>query len=203
MKRYLLLICLSILSILSIHIPVQADDNRPVLLVYDSENVYYNGSKKIDSVQRMLTADGLKVKTVMLENYRSGELSDNKYWGVVTLINWQEADLSNDSFTHDRAKFSGTKLHIGPNLQDDELEGLHAKKGMIIKQQLTLSDDGITEQIPYTNRMEYLVDVAGSDKYGVLNTQNVGNQKTLPYGVKVDSNAFLPFWNTSGLAINC
>lgn len=115
MKRYLLLICLSILSILSIHIPVQADDNRPVLLVYDSENVYYNGSKKIDSVQRMLTADGLKVKTVMLENYRSGELSDNKYRGVVTLINWQEADLSNDSFTHDRAKFSGTKLHIGPN----------------------------------------------------------------------------------------
>ncbi|WP_241690668.1 hypothetical protein [Ligilactobacillus salivarius] len=203
MKRYLLLICLSILSILSIHIPVQADDNRPVLLVYDSENIYYNGSKKIDSVQRMLTADGLKIKTVMLENYRSGELSDNKYRGVVTLINWQEADLSNDSFTHDRAKFSGTKLHIGPNLQDDELEGLHAKKGMIIRQQLTLSDDGITEQIPYTNRMEYLVDVAGSDKYGVLNTQNVGNQKTLPYGVKVDSNAFLPFWNTSGLAVNC
>ncbi|MYZ25594.1 hypothetical protein FYL22_01420 [Lactobacillus salivarius] len=74
---------------------------------------------------------------------------------------------------------------------------------MIIRQQLTLSDDGITEQIPYTNRMEYLVDVAGSDKYGVLNTQNVGNQKTLPYGVKVDSNAFLPFWNTSGLAVNC
>ena len=203
MKRYLLLICLSILSILSIHIPVQADDNRPVLLVYDSENVYYNGSKKIDSVQRMLTADGLKIKTVMLENYRSGELSDNKYRGVVTLINWQEADLSNDSFTHDRAKFSGTKLHIGPNLQDDELEGLHAKKGMIIRQQLTLSDDGITEQMPYTNRMEYLVDVAGSDKYGVLNTQNVGNQKTLPYGVKVDSNAFLPFWNTNGLAVNC
>ncbi|WP_347132169.1 hypothetical protein [Ligilactobacillus salivarius] len=113
---------------MSIHIPVQADDNRPVLLVYDSENIYYNGSKKIDSVQRMLTADGLKIKTVMLENYRSGELSDNKYRGVVTLINWQEADLSNDSFTHDRAKFSGTKLHIGPNLQDDELEGLHAKK---------------------------------------------------------------------------
>lgn len=188
---------------MSIHIPVQADDNLPVLLVYDSENVYYNGSKKIDSVQRMLTADGLKVKTVMLENYRSGELSDNKYRGVVTLINWQEADLSNDNFTHDRAKFSGTKLHIGPNLQDDELEGLRAKKGMIIRQQLTLSDNRITEQIPYTNRMEYLVDVADSDKYGVLNTQNVGNQKTLPYGVKVDNNAFLPFWNTSGLAVNC
>lgn len=75
-------------------------------------------------------------------------------------------------------------MHIGPNLQDDELEGLHAKKGMIIKQQLTLSDDGITEQIPYTNRMEYLVDVAGSDKYGVLNTQNVGNQKLYHMGSK-------------------
>lgn len=182
---------------------VHAADQRPVLLVYDSANVYYDGTKTIDSVQRMLTADGLAVKTVRLANYRQGELNDAAYRGVVTLINWPAAGLSNPRFNTDRAHFSGIKLHIGPNLQADELVDLHAKKGMLIRQQLTLTAHKITEQLPYTDRMEYLAGGAQRDEYGQLNTQNVGQQKILPYGVKVGQNAFLPFWRTNGLAVNC
>ncbi|MFT8458739.1 MAG: hypothetical protein ABF804_09150 [Liquorilactobacillus ghanensis] len=173
-----------------------------VLVVYDSKNTYYNGEKTIDSLQRMLTALGMKTTTTTINNYRQGTLENGGYKAVITLINWNYVNFSNQAFITDRRNFQGNKIHIGQNLQADEAHGLQANVGKLVRQQLMFKNDEVREQLPYTDSMEILNNIKGNYlTFGQLELQSNEHAKIIPFGVINNNNAYLPFWKTTGLGL--
>lgn len=177
-----------------------ATTNNRVLLVYDSKNTTNQDQKKIDVLQRTLTAMNLRVKTVKESRYRAGELSGD-YVGVITMINWRQANLVNKSFVADREKFTGIKLHIGDNLTDQEVQNFHAQRQVLNQQQFILKDSDDQQLLPFSDHIELLTSV-GSDAQtvGQLASQQA-NQRQYAYGTIVGKNGYLPFLNTSGLGL--
>ncbi len=176
--------------------------SNKVLLVYDSKNAYYNGEKTIDSVQRLLTALGMETTTTTISKYQKGTLEKGGYRAVITLVNWKSINFTNKSFITDRQNFQGSKIHIGQNLQTDEVQGLQADIDKIVRQQLMFESNGILEQLPYTDSMETLNNIKGNYlTFGKLQLEGYEPAKTMPFGVISNNNAYLPFWKTTGLGL--
>lgn len=179
---------------------VQAQSSDRVLLVYDSENTIDHGQKKIDAIQRILTGMNLRVKTKKVSDYQKGELNQN-YTGVITMINWNQANLDQTTFIHDRTRFNGIKLHIGPGMDPDELKAFGASSNKVYQKQLTLVDGENKQQLPFTETMETLTNLSRhSQTIGKLVTQEK-NQKNFNYGVISGKNGYLPFFETKSLSL--
>lgn len=179
--------------------PAEAASNR-VLLVYDSENTAKNGYKKIDSVQRVLTSLNLKVRTVSQEDYYKGMLNQ-KYVGVVTLVNWQAVGLTNQTFIRDRRKFTGIKLHIGPDLSNSEASGLGGVLQKVYQQQYILKNRSNQQLLPFSETMTMLTHLKKSAQtFGTLASQQK-DQKQYAYGVVNGKNGYLPYFESSGLSL--
>lgn len=133
-------------------------DSNHVLLVYDSQNTVEQGGKKIDTLQRILAGIGLKVTTIKESEYQKGELSHG-YQGVITMINWEQAQLVNPGFIKDRDQYDGIKLHIGEGLDTTEQQQLQVKLKTIYQQQLILKDGNSTEMMPFVDRMDVLTGI--------------------------------------------
>lgn len=180
---------------------VKADDNsQKVLLVYDSKDHIHQGEQRIDSLQRILTGMNLKVKTEKASDYKKGELQKG-YAGVITLINWDKAGLMNQSFEKDREEYDGIKLHIGEGITPQELQQLDAKVDKIYQKQLTLTVDENSQQLPFSQTMEPLVDIPkNAQVIGKLVTQEK-NQDEYNYGVINGKNGYLPFFEAKSLSL--
>lgn len=186
-------------ALLSRPTPVAAAKQQ-VLLVYDSKNTVDHGEAKIDTVQRALTSLNFQVRTVSQVQYRSGMLS-KQYTGVVTLINWPEVGLTNQTFIHDRNQFHGAKLHIGANLTAEEAQQLGAKQQKVYLKQFTLSAQKAWQQLPFSETMTVLSQTkAGSTNFGMLATQE-RQAKTYPYGTVAQNQGYLPYWRNDGLSL--
>lgn len=81
-------------------------EEQHILLVYDSLNIAENKQNDVDSIQRLLTSFGASVQTVEEDKYISGMMFDQKFDGVITMINWSDKEL-NEQFIQDRSRFSG------------------------------------------------------------------------------------------------
>lgn len=207
-SKQIVLVLLFIIGLTIVRIPQashaasQAPDSR-VLLVYDSKNVTSNRSDVVAGMQRLLISAGLNVDIKNLHDYKAGTLTNQRYRGVVTLINWPQAALTNRAFVKDRANYHGIKLHVGPNLDADELAGLHSTAVTLHQQQLIgeLPAEQLKQLMPFTSKTAVLDRVpANAQIIGKLTTQD--NQRTqYPYGVKVGMDGFLPYFDGRGLSL--
>lgn len=199
MRKWVLGICflLSLGFNVSWSQPVSASTRPSVLLVYDSKVVPEQKAARITQMQQLLLAAGLKVHTQSLASYQAGELE--AYQGVVTMINWDDEHLTNTDFTQDRAKFQGATLHVGGNLQADELKALQAQATPLYRRQLvaTWPNTAGTQLLPYTTPVWVLTHTPKSAiKLGSLAIQ--GCAQTYPYATIVDHHAYLPYFDGKG-----
>lgn len=177
--------------------PVFASADAKVLLVYDSKVVPEQKATRITQLQQLLLAAGMQVHTQSLASYQSGELK--AYQGVVTMINWDDQHLQNAAFTRDRQHFTGVTLHVGGNLQPDELAALQAKATPLYRRQLiaTWPNTAGAQLLPYTTPVWVLTQTPTSAvNIGTLQIQ--GSAQTYPYATMVAHHGYLPYFDGSG-----
>lgn len=197
-----LIIVLLLIGLKQTTIQAEASHQQPVMLVYDSKNIAEHGDLQLDSCQRLLTSLGLPVKTVQLSQYRAHLLETTHCQGVITMVNWAQANNSNPAFERDRAHFKGIKLHIGSGLQADERKSLGGHFKTLVHQQLNVHQ-GRSTQLLSANKSLLVNDKRAGNAISVgwlTNQNNLG--ETYSYGVKVGNNGFLPEMGTDGLTIN-
>lgn len=175
-------------------------NNNRVLLVYDSQNDVKNDKKNIDALQRSLTSMGLQVKTIPQADYKKNTLNE-KYLGVITMINWRQVGLINQDFINDRDKFSGIKLYIGENLTQTETNQLGIKVQKVYQQQFILKNDTNHELLPFSQSITVITQQAeGAEQVGTLSTQQ-SDQKSYPFGYINGKQGYLPFFTNKGLSL--
>lgn len=180
-------------------IPVNAATSPKVLLVYDSLNAQASKRSRVSQLQQLLLAAGVSVHTQTMATYQAGELSKNHYAGVVTMINWDDAQMENQAFFKDRAAFSGITLHIGGNLQAAELSALGAKAQPLYRRQMLASWPKLVspQLLPYTTPLWVLAHTpATAINIGHLAIQ--GSDRQFPYATIVGRHAFLPYFDGQG-----
>ncbi|TGD24384.1 hypothetical protein EGT49_03755 [Companilactobacillus suantsaicola] len=203
-RRILLIFVLLAIFAIDLAFPqsVEASDtSNRVLLVYDSKNDVKNDKVNIDALQRSLTSMNLRVKTLQQSDYKKGMLSNKKYLGVITMVNWRQVGLTNQTFIRDRDNFSGIKLHIGEGLTSTEIKQLDSQVEKIYQQQLILSDGHDKETLPFKQSITVVTKVNKSAKQiGLLSTQQA-NQKRYPFGYINGKQGYLPFFSNEGLSL--
>ncbi|WP_125767902.1 hypothetical protein [Lapidilactobacillus wuchangensis] len=176
-------------------------NEQTVLFVYDSVNAKDHGDQKIQALQRTLTTQNQPTKTVAMADYKRGEL--NQYQAVITLVNWsQKTSVTGkyQKYWQDLAGFSGKKLHIGPNLQNFERQSFTGVWQQVTHQQYQLLDDHsqAKQLLPFTNECTLLQPTANQFTAGELINQ-AHQEQTYPYGVVQGEQAYLPFYQATGL----
>ena len=203
-RRILLIFVLLAIFAIDLAFPqsVEASDtSNRVLLVYDSKNDVKNDKVNIDALQRSLTSMNLRIKTLQQSDYKKGMLSNKKYLGVITMVNWRQVGLTNQTFIRDRDNFSGIKLHIGEGLTSTEIKQLDSQVEKIYQQQLILSDGHDKETLPFKQSITVVTKVNKSAKQiGLLSTQQA-NQKSYPFGYINGKQGYLPFFSNEGLSL--
>lgn len=197
-----LLLCWGILLMPFLANPTvtQGATQDKVLLVYDSKNVASQGDEKIDGLQRLLTSLNLKVTTLRMHAYQKGTLTAQHYTGVITVINWPQTEIPNPDFETDRKNFTGRKLHIGDNLDPDELAGLQSQAQAVYHEQFYIKTQGQEQLLPFSQTMTALTDLPNQAQgFGSLVSQEI-TPHTFNYGTIVDQNGYLPYFTTNGLS---
>lgn len=201
-QHWLLSVTLLLSSILLVMVPmnhVQASVQR-VLLVYDAQNTSARGNQKIDILQRTLTALNLRVKTVAQTDYQAGMIKQGHYTGVITMVNWSAVGITNKTFIRDRDAYRGIKLHIGDGLTAKEASELGATKMVLYQQQMALKTAKTSKSLPFKQAITVLTHQSSDAvMYGRLVTPD-GNVD-YAYGTVNHHDAYLPFFNTSGIGL--
>lgn len=201
--RHLLILVIAMISLFSLPEVVQAKqtNSKRVLLVYDSQNKAHDQQTKIAAVQRILTSLQINVKTEAAVDYQAGQLAH--YQGVITLINWPQLKITNADFLRERQNFTGTQLHIGPNLTAEEALGLHATPQNIYQQQLILTgeNDKLQQLLPFQTSMVALTNLpANAHTIGHLKVQS-SVLTQYPYGTIVEDRGYMPYFKTGGYSL--
>lgn len=182
--------------------PVHANTTPKVMLAYDSENVSGGQTGDLYAVERLLTTAGVRIQTVNIANYRRGMLSRGHYDGVVTLINWPQLRLTNQSFMRDRDQFTGVRVHLGPNVTANEAQAAGVTLRTVYRQQFILHDaQSNTQQLlPFSADQQVIASTtAGSTTLGTLTRQNGTTQ--YPFAAVHGQTAVMPYFTTSGMNI--
>lgn len=202
MKKRLVLIALVVLSVVGIgwERPTTAQAvGKRVLIVYDALNPTVNGQKKLAGIQQIFASTGVATQTEKLSDYYSGQLTTQRYRGVVTLVNWPQGNLRNPAFSHDRQVFTGKKLHIGQGLSLAEAQQLHAKRRQVYHQQLVLTSAGQRQLLPFSEDVTLLAVNHKAHNFGYLSPQNRGIGR-YPYGTVMGQAGYLPYFESSGFS---
>lgn len=174
---------------------------KPVLLVVDSQNAATTAPARLDALQRLLTSMSLPVETVRLTAYRARQLTQRRYSGVITMINWSQSRLTNAAFEQDRQHFNGPDLHIGATLAAWEAKRLGAKRVALHHQQFNLRDGEQQELLPYQAAMTGLTHLATTSQIqGWLVTQTA-QERHYPFGLVTHQRGYLPYFEPQGLAL--
>jgi hypothetical protein len=197
MNRWLIVIFASLAGLIGFANPVQAAAPERVLLVYDSENIQADGQYQIDSLSRILASLHIVVQRENMSAYRSGTLTDQRFSGVITMVNWHQSRLTNAQFLRDRTAFTGKKLHIGQNLTAAEQAALGAGQ-ILTHQQYTLQDtaSGARQLLPFMSDQWSLFPATG-ERIGTLQQQ--GTDRQYAFGTIRGNQAYLPTYSASGL----
>ena len=66
----------------------------------------------MDALQRVLTSFGVEVQSVAVSDYVPGELLNDGYDSLISMLNWPEqAGVIASDFLADRVHFKGKQLH--------------------------------------------------------------------------------------------
>ncbi len=150
-------------------------------------------TKKIDILQRTLTALNLRVKTVAQTDYQAGMIKQGHYTGVITMVNWSAVGITNKTFIRDRDAYRGIKLHIGDGLTAKEASELGATKMVLYQQQMALKTAKTSKSLPFKQAITVLTHQSSDAvMYGRLVTPD-GNVD-YAYGTVNHHDAYLPFF---------
>ncbi|GEO68964.1 hypothetical protein [Levilactobacillus acidifarinae] len=170
-----------------------------VLIVYDARNPRADGPAKIATLQRLLASVGVPTQTEALAHYHAGQLTTQKYQGVVTLVNWPTDHGHNAAFTRDRERFTGRQLHIGQDLSDAEARHLHATPQTRYHQQFTLRSGQSWQLLPFSENLTVLPS-HGDRQLGQLQIQGT-DRTTYAYGTVRGRYGYLPYLANDGLSL--
>ncbi|MGY5339793.1 hypothetical protein [Levilactobacillus spicheri] len=175
--------------------------DRHVLIVYDAINPTVSGQKKLAAVQRLLASLNVKTQTERLSDYQTGQLTTQRYQGVVTLNNWEQGRLYNAAFVRDRNRFTGRQLHIGSGLSVQEAHRLGATRQRVYHQQFVLHDGGNWQLLPFSTDLTLLNGLSRhTQTFGTLRTQGAGLAPHA-YGVVHGKSAYLPYLTADGFSL--
>ena len=91
--------------------PALAAPSKHVLLVYDSLNIAGKKENDVDALQRVLTSFGVEVQSVAVSDYVPGELLNDGYDSLISMVNWPEqAGVIASDFLADRVHFKGKQF---------------------------------------------------------------------------------------------
>ena len=122
--------------------PALAAPSKHVLLVYDSLNIAGKKENDVDALQRVLTSFGVEVQSVAVSDYVPGELLNDGYDSLISMVNWPEqAGVIASDFLADRVHFKGKQLHIGRNMRDDEKQYFSGTWKELSNRQYRLEDE--------------------------------------------------------------
>lgn len=180
------------------HAAPQVKSHR-VLIVYDARNPRIGGDTKIATVQRLLTSVGVPTQTKALDAYRAGQLTSQKYQGVVTLVTGKSPQATSAAFNRDRSQFTGVQLHIGSGLNAQEARQLGATRRTLYHQQLTVKAQASWQLLPFSEQLTVLPQSAGR-AVGRLVAQGP-HQPTYAYGTVRGRYGYLPYLAQDGLSL--
>lgn len=179
--------------------PALAAPSKHVLLVYDSLNIAGKKENDVDALQRVLTSFGVEVQSVAVSDYVTGELLNDGYDSLISMVNWPEqAGVIASDFLADRVHFKGKQLHIGRNMRDDEKQYFSGTWKELSHRQYRLEDEKnrFSQVLPFQDQSVVLENTQGQT-VGRLKTQELAPEE-YPFGVIENGHAFLPMFERKG-----
>lgn len=179
--------------------PALAAPSKHVLLVYDSLNIAGKKENDVDALQRVLTSFGVEVQSVAVSDYVPGELLNDGYDSLISMVNWPEqAGVIASDFLADRVHFKGKQLHIGRNMRDDEKQYFSGTWKELSHRQYRLEDEKnrFSQVLPFQDQSVVLENTQGQT-VGRLKTQELAPEE-YPFGVIENGHAFLPMFERKG-----
>lgn len=176
-----------------------ADANNPlVLLVYDSYNTDNNKADNVYSLNRLLVSTGCNVKMMPINEYHSGTLDKGAYDGVITLINWPEHEQDNQNLAKDRLKFKGIQIHIGGNINSNEISAINGVFLDYYQRDWLLIDQArkLDQHLPHLDKLT-VFDQLPSDTHTIGSLKIQGQDRLFPYGVMRNNQAYVPYYNSN------
>ena len=153
--------------------PALAAPSKHVLLVYDSLNIAGKKENDVDALQRVLTSFGVEVQSVAVSDYVPGELLNDGYDSLISMVNWPEqAGVIASDFLADRVHFKGKQLHIGRNMRDDEKQYFSGTWKELSHRQYRLEDEKpFFSSIAFSRSISCAGKYARSDGWPIKNTR--------------------------------
>ena len=117
----------------------------------------------MDALQRVLTSFGVEVQSVAVSDYVPGELLNDGYDSLISMVNWPEqAGVIASDFLADRVHFKGKQLHIGRNMRDDEKQYFSGTWKELSHRQYRLEDENRFSQVlPFQDQSVVLENTQG------------------------------------------
>lgn len=174
----------------------QADTKQPVVLfMYDSLNIDNNKAENVYSLNRLLVSTGCNVQMMQIDEYQAGELDDDKYDGVVTLINWPEHEQSNKALDEDRLKFNGIQIHIGDNMNLNEMNDINGETISYHQREFILKDPDrkVEQHLPQLDKLT-VFDQLSSDTMTIGSLKIQGQDHEYPYGIISRNQGYVPYY---------
>ena len=159
--------------------PALAAPSTHVLLVYDSLNIAGKKENDVDALQRVLTSFGVEVQSVAVSDYVPGELLNDGYDSLISMVNWPEqAGVIASDFLADRVHFKGKQLHIGRNMRDDEKQYFSGTWKELSHRQYRLEDEKnrFSQVLPFQDQSVVLENTQGQT-VGRLKTQELAPEE--------------------------
>lgn len=178
---------------------VQAAETKRVLLVYDSLNIAEERENDVDALQRLLTSFGVVVQSISEEDYLPGQLLNDSYDGVISMVNWPAQTTASESgFIQDREKYTGKQFHIGLSMRPDEKKYFSGTWKELSHRQYRIEDgEGqFSQLLPFQDQSVMLENTSGKT-FGKLITQELDPEE-YPFGVVENGHGFIPFFSRKG-----
>lgn len=152
----------------------------------------------MDALQRVLTSFGVEVQSVAVSDYVPGELLNDGYDSLISMVNWPEqAGVIASDFLADRVHFKGKQLHIGRNMRDDEKQYFSGTWKELSHRQYRLEDEKtVFSSIAFSRSISCAGKYARSDGWPIK-TQELAPEE-YPFGVIENGHAFLPMFERKG-----
>ena len=176
---------------------VRAEQNKNVLLIYDSLALGTSREGNIDALKRLLVTFGVDVITINSENYQNDMVYEYSY--VIIMRNNSGQHFMTDELIEDMKQFKGKYLHIGadpPASMTDALKlKLDTKKDAIAK--LTLDHFSGVLQLEEELNLVISYD-EGIQTFGTV--QLSGDQVTFPYSLNKDNYTYVSYYKGKDLS---
>lgn len=196
-KIWLILITLST-GMLMFNTVGNADHKHPmVLVVYDSKNIDEDKAENVYSLNRLLVSAGCDVKMLQINDYKSGLLNDEKYDGIVTLINWPEQLQKNQALDNDRLSFRGIQIHIGEQSNLNEINEINGEMVSYYQRDWVLIDQNrkVKQHLPQLDKLT-VFDQLSSDTKTIGSLKIQGQDKEYPYGIISHNQGYVPYYSS-------